>query len=118
MSNQSNATIKLCLKVARGAETGTVFELEEGSNLIGRWDPDGASFPEIDLEACDVEAKVSRKHAFVHIAGQKITIEDIGSLNGTFINKTEQVMPGTKRDIKIGDEIMIGGVFLVLEKVA
>ncbi len=90
------------------------FALESGNNLIGRWDPDTGSFPEVDLDADDPEAKISRKHALVRIDGGKITIEDIGSLNGTYVNRQPRLQPGSPVELKDGDELIIGKTFLKL----
>ena len=38
------------LVIAKGEGKGKIFELEQGNNLIGRWDPDTGAFPEIDLD--------------------------------------------------------------------
>ncbi|HJU28631.1 MAG TPA: FHA domain-containing protein, partial [Candidatus Binataceae bacterium] len=76
--------------------------------------PDTGAFPEVDLDADDPEAKVSRKHALIRIDGGKITIEDTGSLNGTFVNRGARLMPGNPIELKSGDEIIIGKTFLKL----
>jgi hypothetical protein len=108
------APFKAKLSVMRGGRRGQEFELETGNNLIGRWDPDTGSFPEVDLDADDPEAKVSRKHALIRIDGGKITVEDIGSLNGTYVNRQPRLQPGTPSEIKDGDEVIIGKTFLKL----
>lgn len=90
------------------------FTLENGNNLIGRWDPDTGSFPEVDLDADDPEAKISRKHALIRIDGGKVTIEDIGSLNGTYVNRQPRLQPGSPVELKDGDEVIIGKTFLKL----
>jgi hypothetical protein len=105
---------KAKLSVIRGGRRGQEFELETGNNLVGRWDPETGSFPEVDLDADDPEAKVSRKHALIRIDGVKITIEDIGSLNGTYVNRQPRLQPGNPLDLKTGDEIIIGKTFLKL----
>jgi hypothetical protein len=105
---------KAKLSIIRGGRRGQEFELEPGNNQIGRWDPDTGAFPEVDLDADDPEAKVSRKHALVRIDGGKITIEDTGSLNGTFVNRGARLMPGNPIELKSGDEIIIGKTFLKL----
>ena len=94
---------------------GKVFAIHEGNNLIGRWDPDTGSFPDIDLEAVDPEAKVSRKHAILERVGGEIEIEDLNSLNGTFINRGSRLRAGIRESLKNGDELIIGKTFLVLE---
>ena len=110
----AGAPFKAKLAIIRGGRRGQEFELEAGNNLIGRWDPDTGSFPEVDLDADDPEAKVSRKHALIRIEGGKLTVEDIGSLNGTFVNRQPRLQPGNPAELKDGDEIIIGKTFLKL----
>lgn len=108
------AAFKAKLKVVRGGRKDQEFPLEDGNNLVGRWDPDTGSFPEVDLDADDPEAKISRKHALIRIADGKITVEDIGSLNGTYVNRGARLQPGSPVELKTGDEIIIGKTFLKL----
>ena len=108
------AAFKAKLAVVRGGRKGQEFPLEDGNNLVGRWDPDTGSFPEVDLDADDPEAKISRKHALIRVADGKITIEDIGSLNGTYVNRQPRMAPGAPVELKTGDEIIIGKTFLKL----
>ena len=110
----AGAPFKAKLSVVRGGRKGQEFPLEEGNNLVGRWDPETGSFPEVDLDADDPEAKISRKHALIRIDGGKITIEDIGSLNGTYVNRQPRLSPGSPVEIKSGDEVIIGKTFLKL----
>jgi pSer/pThr/pTyr-binding forkhead associated (FHA) protein len=102
------------LSLIRGGRKGQEFPLEEGKNLIGRWDPETGSFPEVDLEQDDPEAKISRKHAMIIIENGHITVEDIGSLNGTYVNRGNRLIPGTPQEVKTGDELIIGKTFLKL----
>lgn len=108
------AHFKAKLSLLRGGRKGQEFPLDSGQNFIGRWDPETGSFPEVDLEQDDPEAKISRKHALIIIDGSKITIEDIGSLNGTYVNRGNRLIPGTPLEIKAGDEVIIGKTFLKL----
>jgi hypothetical protein len=109
------AAFKASLKIVRGSpRKDQVFPLEDGNNLVGRWDPETGSFPEVDLDADDPEAKISRKHALIRIAEGKITVEDIGSLNGTYVNRGARLQPGSPVELKTGDEIIIGKTFLKL----
>ena|SRR5579862_1422721 len=108
------AAFKAKFTVIRGGRKGQEFPLEDGNNLIGRWDPETGSFPEVDLDADDPEAKISRKHALCRIENGKITVEDIGSLNGTYVNRGQRLQPGSPVDLKNGDEIIIGKTFLKL----
>lgn len=70
--------------------------LHEGSNTIGR-----DSVCEIVINAPDV----SRQHARLILEGDVITLEDLGSKNGTFIGTTPVTTRVEVRDV---DEIMIG----------
>jgi hypothetical protein len=110
----ASAPFKAKLSVVRGGRKGQEFPLEDGNNLVGRWDPETGSFPEVDLDADDPEAKISRKHALIRIDAGKITIEDIGSLNGTYVNRQPRLSPGSPAEIKSGDEVIIGKTFLKL----
>ncbi|HTY54378.1 MAG TPA: FHA domain-containing protein [Candidatus Binataceae bacterium] len=105
---------KAKLTIVRGGRQGHEFPLENGNNLVGRWDPETGAFPEVDMEADDPEAKISRKHALVRIEDGKITVEDIGSLNGTYVNRQPRLQPGNPVEIKSGDELIIGKTFLKL----
>jgi hypothetical protein len=98
------------LTITRGGTVGKVFELQAGDNLVGRWDPDSGSFPEVDMENDDPEARISRKHALIKF-GAELTIEDIGSLNGTFVNRGQRLEPGSPVPLKDGDEIIVGKTF-------
>ena len=110
MSNSSQKYILLSLK---GGIAGSKFPLKEGENYIGRWDPESGSFPEVNLDKEDVDAKVSRSHAkIIILENGNATIEDLGSLNGTYINRGPKLTAGVKCKLHIGDEIIIGKVFL------
>jgi hypothetical protein len=98
------------LTITRGGTLGKIFPLQAGDNLIGRWDPDSGAVPEVDLETDDPEARISRKHALVRVS-DKVTIEDIGSLNGTYVNRGSRLEPGSPVTLKDGDEIIIGKTF-------
>jgi len=100
------------LIVMRGESRGRSYLIEEGSNLIGRWDADSGAFPEIDLEDQDPENKVSRKHAIIEKTGGTVTIEDVGSRNGTYINRGPRLEEGVKHELVDGDEIVVGKVFM------
>jgi hypothetical protein len=47
----AGAPFKAKLSVVRGGRKGQEFPLEDGNNLVGRWDPETGSFPEVDLDA-------------------------------------------------------------------
>lgn len=84
-----------------GGVSGQVFRLEPGSTItLGR-------DPKCDIFLDDVT--VSRKHAEVR-AGDDVTLEDLASLNGTYVNRRRIDTPEALLD---GDEIQIGKFRLV-----
>src|SRR5687768_16045993 len=100
------------LVIERGRSAGKKFPLTEEESQIGRWDADGGIFPEIDLDADDPEAKVSRRHARIMRRNGEYFIEDLGSTNGTFINRGRRLLPGDRQPLRDGDEIIVGKTFL------
>jgi pSer/pThr/pTyr-binding forkhead associated (FHA) protein len=75
--------------------------LLEGENVIGR-DPDAA----VRIEA----PGVSRRHARILAEGDRFTLEDLGSKNGTFLAETRLLAPAELAD---GDEFRLGQTLLV-----
>lgn len=99
------------LIIERGVSVGTEFVLTTAESYIGRWDADNGIFPDIDLDAHDPEAKVSRKHARITQEDGKFSVEDLGSTNGTFVNRGRRLLPGVKHLLNDGDEIIVGKTF-------
>ncbi len=109
-SKSSSSRAKLIIQ--RGGTIGKEFMLTDSESNIGRWDADGGIFPDVDLDQDDPEAKVSRRHArIIHQTGQYL-IEDLGSTNGTFINRGRRLLPGNRHPLNNGDEIIVGKTFL------
>lgn len=100
------------LVIERGRSAGKQFPLSDEESQIGRWDADGGIFPDVDLDADDPEAKVSRRHARIMRRNEQYFIEDLGSTNGTFINRGRRLLPGDRQPLHDGDEIIVGKTFL------
>jgi serine/threonine-protein kinase len=100
------------LVIERGGRIGKEFAVAGGETNIGRWDADGGIFPDVDLDQDDPEAKVSRRHARIIREGHQFYIEDLGSTNGTFINRGRRLLPGNRHPLNNGDEIIVGKTFL------
>ena len=98
--------------IERGKSVGKQFLLNTTESQIGRWDADGGIFPDVDLDSDDPEAKVSRRHARITFNEGKYLLEDLGSTNGTFINRGKRLSPGTRQPLNDGDEIIVGKTFL------
>jgi hypothetical protein len=100
------------LVIERGGSVGTEFPLTGDEAIIGRWDADNGIFPDIDLDAHDEDAKVSRRHARISRNNGSYFIEDLGSTNGTYINRGRRILPGNIQILKDGDEVIVGKTFL------
>ena len=100
------------LVIEKGRSTGKQFMLSDVESQIGRWDADGGIFPDVDLDTDDPEAKVSRRHARITLNNGQYFVEDLGSTNGTFINRGKRLPPGQRQALCDGDEIIVGKTFL------
>ena len=100
------------LVIERGRSVGKQFTLSAEESQIGRWDADGGVFPDVDLDSDDPEAKVSRRHARITRIDGKYFVEDLGSTNGTFVNRGKRLSAGTRQPLNDGDEIIVGKTFL------
>ena len=100
------------LVIERGSSAGKQFSLSDEEANIGRWDAEGGVFPDVDLDSDDPEAKVSRRHARISRRNGQYAIEDLGSTNGTFVNRGRRLAPGNSHPLQDGDEIIVGKTFL------
>ena len=88
------------LVVLRGPNTGARFLLDSAMTTTGR-------HPDSDIFLDDVT--VSRKHAVFEQEGETFVVRDVGSLNGTYVNRQRiEEMP-----LNPGDEVQIGKFRLV-----
>ncbi|MEO8276001.1 MAG: cyclic nucleotide-binding domain-containing protein [Thermoanaerobaculia bacterium] len=94
-------------------KSGMEFLLARGSEtMIGRRDPVTGIDPDIDLTPADTQRSISRRHAKIYRRGGKFFVsEEIGTMNGTFVNGT-RIETGVPAEIKYGDEVRCGLVNL------
>ena len=96
--------------VDSGHEVEVSFIKEEVS--IGRLDAASASFPDVDLTRDDALDKgVSRRHVKITRRGREVFIEDLGSMNGTFLNY-RRLTPYLPQVLRDGDELLMGRLML------
>jgi hypothetical protein len=88
------------LVVQRGPNAGSRFLLDSDLTLVGR-------HPDSDIFLDDVT--VSRRHAEFYRSGSRFTVRDVGSLNGTYVNR-ERI---EETDLTGGDEVQVGKFRLV-----
>jgi pSer/pThr/pTyr-binding forkhead associated (FHA) protein len=84
------------LVVASGKSAGRAISLKNGRILIGR------------AEECDVRPlgeEVSRRHCLILVEGEAVTVEDLKSRNGTYVNGER--IPA-KTTVKNGDIVRVG----------
>jgi len=83
------------LLVMRGPNAGSRFRLDGDLTTAGR-------HPDSDIFLDDVT--VSRRHAEFYRHGARFTVRDVGSLNGTYVNR-ERI---EEAELAGGDEVQIG----------
>jgi pSer/pThr/pTyr-binding forkhead associated (FHA) protein len=88
------------LVVKRGPNAGSRFLLDQDTTTAGR-------HPDSDIFLDDVT--VSRRHAEFRRSGNDYEVVDVGSLNGTYVNRE----PKNSAVLSNGDEIQIGKFRLV-----
>jgi len=87
--------------------TGNVFPVFSNDALIGRFDSVTGMHPEIDLSNEDQSRNISRRHARIVVKdGSYFVAEEIGTMNGTFLNGTK-LANGVLTPINDGDELML-----------
>ena len=83
------------LVVQRGPNAGSKFLIDKDVTTAGR-------HPESDIFLDDVT--VSRRHAEFHRHDGRFSIKDVGSLNGTYVNRQRV----DQAELASGDELQIG----------
>ena len=86
--------------VNQGAKAGARYALDSDVVSLGR-------DPSSDIFLDDIT--VSRRHAEVERDGARYSIRDVGSLNGTYVNR-ERIERG---ELSEGDEVQVGKFKLV-----
>lgn len=76
--------------------------------FIGRHDSSSNTRPELDLAPYGaIEKGVSRVHACIRRSEDALTLVDMGSVNGTYLNG-QRLTPNQPRVLRDGDEIRLG----------
>ena len=88
------------LVVKRGPNAGSRFLLDQAITSAGR-------HPDSDIFLDDVT--VSRRHAEFYRSGTRFTVRDVGSLNGTYVNRDRI----EETELFSGDEVQIGKFRLI-----
>lgn len=79
---------------------------------LGRVDPKANIFPDVDLTDDGVPAQtVSRRHAGIFKQKGSVVVEDLGSVNGTFING-KRLSPYLPEPLNDGDTLQLGQLMI------
>lgn len=90
----------------------------EGDTLVGRGDPVTGITPDVDLTPLDPQRSTSRRHAKLYLlAGNFYVMEEIGVMNGTFVNEN-RVATGSPVALQNGDTVKFGLVSLTFHAAA
>jgi pSer/pThr/pTyr-binding forkhead associated (FHA) protein len=97
-----NAFKPAFLYVERGPGAGQLLEIGQGSIVLGR-----ASISDLRLQ----HPSISRRHAYIKRVGEQFFAKDLGSQNGTFVNKAR-----IDREVEIrpGDSVAVGNALIRL----
>ena len=102
--SEKEETSGACLEL----EDGQRFDLDRDEILLGRSDPVDQIQPDVDLSYHGgFEQGVSRRHAVIIVDENGYMLEDLGSTNGTVVNR-EKVNPGSPVNLSEGDVIHLG----------
>jgi len=96
-------------------EDGGSIELPLSKEIVlGRLDPGRAIFPDVDLSSDEgIDKGVSRRHARITRREGQVFIEDLNSLNGTFLNAT-RLVPELPYPLKDGDQVQLGKLIVTI----
>lgn len=92
--------------------TGIVFPLADSrETTVGRIDPVTGIHPDIDLTPVDGKRSISRRHARIRREddGSYGVIEDVGTMNGTFVNGV-RLVAGRAVPVANGDTVVFGTI--------
>ena len=108
VDRRSETSLKPRLIVIRGEKVDMQYPLYSGKNYLGRTDDKPV---DIDLENQEPADRIwtSRQHAVITFENDMLTIEDLNSLNGTFVNRT-RVHPNQVRALQNNDIVQVGTV--------
>lgn len=92
-----------------------LFHSDEDSIVIGRSDPLSGTAPDIDLNPFNAEAfGISRRHVRLTRRADQIWIEDLKSINLTYVNN-QRLAPSEPQQLNDGDLLHLGRLALTFK---
>ncbi len=109
---QATATEPTCwsLEVVRGRTIAHQFALEAGETVVGN-DLGGMHGLDLADQEGTSPRKMAARHAAIVSTNQDLTVRDLDSPGGTFVNQ-QRLLSGQSRRLVVGDVIQLGGVQL------
>ncbi|MBV8204333.1 MAG: FHA domain-containing protein [Candidatus Eremiobacteraeota bacterium] len=101
------ARAQLIVELGNGGGTAE-FWIEKDVALVGRSSPADGVDPDVDLGDVDPNRLVSRRHAFILRRRGGFAIEDLESVNGTYLNGIQRLQPHAQTLLRDGDQISFG----------
>ncbi len=100
----------------RHGASGVEYQIDLAkAATVGRMDPVTGIEPDLDLSTLDTERSSSRRHAkILRDEGEIYLTEEIGTLNGTFING-RRLRTAVPEEVQDGDKLRFGLVEFVFE---
>ncbi len=94
--------MNVCLVIFKDDGTRKEFPIESAKTTIGR------------KEDCDLRiplSEISRQHAVLMVDNDTLTLRDLGSANGTYVNNQRI----TEQELEPGDHVVIGPVVFTVQ---
>lgn len=102
-------SISLVLTALTGPKRGSQLKLGAGHWILGRAPEVNGDSSSVDLTEFDAEERVSRNHARVDVSADGARVQDLDSLNGTFVNNAP-IPARHEQDLAHGDVVVFGAV--------
>ncbi len=87
--------------VEKGSQAGRTYPLAEGMTRVGR---------DLRSQILLDDITVSRRHCRLKVENHRVTVEDEGSTNGTYVNGARM----EEASLHPGDRLMVGRFHLVV----
>jgi uncharacterized protein (TIGR02996 family) len=104
--------IRARLKVRRGVRPGREYPIWDGPNYLGR-----AGEQPVDIDLSDQELPdrvwVSDQHALILCESGTLTLEDLNSATGTYVNRV-RLMAGRTLKLQSNDILQIGAIRMIV----
>jgi hypothetical protein len=107
-------TARWLVEVVRGRDIGRTFALDPGETVVGNALNGQRGLDLVEQEGSSPR-RMAARHAAFACAGQDLSIEDLESPGGTFVNQ-QRLLSKQPRILSPGDVIQLGGVQLKVKQ--